>query len=85
LKYRERSPIFSADRITDPIAVFQGEDDRVVPKEQSDRIVASLRRRGIAHEYHLYPGEGHGWRKTDTIAAFYSDVERFLREHVLFG
>ncbi len=83
--YRERSPIFSADRITDPIAVFQGEDDRVVPKEQSDRIVASLRRRGIAHEYHLYPGEGHGWRKTDTIAAFYSDVERFLREHVLFG
>src|SRR5262249_34492467 len=27
--YRERSPIFFADRIVDPIAVFQGDIDRV--------------------------------------------------------
>ena len=83
--YRERSPIYSADKIVDPIAIFQGEDDRVVPKEQSEMIVASLRRRGITHEYHLYPGEGHGFRKTETIEAFYHDVERFLRENVLFS
>ncbi len=83
--YRARSPIFSADRIVDPIAIFQGEDDKVVPEEQSERIVASLRERGIAHEYHLYPGEGHGWRRVETITAFYRDVEGFLREHVLFS
>ena len=83
--YRERSPIFSAERITDPIAIFQGEDDRVVPKEQSEKIVASLRSRGIPHEYHVYAGEGHGWRKTETIEAFYRDVERFLRKNVLFA
>lgn len=83
--YRERSPIFSVDRITDPIAVFQGEDDKVVPKDQSERVVASLRRRGVPHEYHVYPGEGHGWRKSETIEAFYRGVELFLREHVLFA
>ena len=83
--YRERSPIYSADKIVDPIAIFQGEDDRVVPKEQSEMIVESLRRRGIKHEYHLYPGEGHGFRKAETIEAFYRDVERFLRENVLFS
>ena len=83
--YRERSPIYSADRIVDPIAIFQGEEDRVVPKEQSELIVESLRRRGIKHEYHLYPGEGHGFRRTETIEAFYRDVERFLRENVLFA
>lgn len=83
--YRERSPIFHADRIVDPIAVFQGEIDRVVPKAQSDDIVASLRRRGIPHEYHVYEGEGHGWRKQETIEAFYQAVESFLRQYVIFA
>ncbi len=83
--YRERSPIFHADRITDPIAVFQGDIDRVVPREQSDSIVASLRARGVPHEYHVYEGEGHGWRKSETIDQFYKSVEAFLRTHVLFA
>ena len=83
--YRERSPIFHADRIKDPIAVFQGEIDRVVPREQSDSIVASLRARGVPHEYHVYEGEGHGWRKSETIDAFYRSVEAFLTTHVVFA
>lgn len=83
--YRERSPIFHASRIVDPIAVFQGEIDRVVPREQSDSIVASLRARGVPHEYHLYEGEGHGWRKAETIEKFYASVERFLTQYVLFA
>jgi len=83
--YRERSPIFSADKIVDPIAVFQGEVDRVVPKAQAESIVESLRRRGVPHEYHLYEGEGHGWRKSETIGAFYRTVEAFLRQYVIFG
>ncbi len=83
--YRERSPIFHAERITDPIAVFQGEIDRVVPRAQSDEIVASLRTRGVPHEYHVYEGEGHGWRKTETIERFYESVDRFLRQYVVFA
>jgi dipeptidyl aminopeptidase/acylaminoacyl peptidase len=83
--YRERSPLFAADAIHDPIAVFQGEIDQVVPKAQSEAIVASLARRGVPHEYHVYAGEGHGWRKAETIAAFYTAVEAFLRQHVLFA
>ena len=83
--YRQRSPIFHADKISDPIAVFQGEIDRVVPREQSDSIVASLKARGIPHEYHVYDGEGHGWRKSETIEAFYGHVLGFLKQHVLFA
>lgn len=83
--YRERSPIFHADKIVDPIAVFQGAIDRVVPREQSDTIVASLRARGVPHEYHVYEGEGHGWRKSETIEAFYKALERFLTQQVLFA
>ncbi|HIQ05414.1 MAG TPA: S9 family peptidase [Anaerolineae bacterium] len=83
--YRARSPIFSADRIQDPIAIFQGEEDQVVPRSQSDSIVASLEQRGVPHEYHVYPGEGHGWRKSETIEAFYKAVDAFLRQYVIFA
>ena len=84
-RYRDRSPIFSADRISDPVAVFQGEDDRVVPKAQAETIVAALQHAGVPHEYHLYPGEGHGWRKSETIAAFNEAALRFLNQYVIYG
>jgi dipeptidyl aminopeptidase/acylaminoacyl peptidase len=83
--YRERSPLFAADRICDPIALFQGDVDQVVPKVQAEAMVASLARRGVPHEYHVYAGEGHGWRKAETIAHFYTTVEAFLRQYVLFA
>ncbi len=82
-RYRERSPIFHAGDIVDPIALFQGTEDRVVPRDQSDTLAESLRARGVPHEYHVYEGEGHGWRKRETIDAFYTSIERFLREHLL--
>ena len=83
--YRERSPIFNTDKIKDAIIVFQGEDDQVVPRAQSDEIVASLARRGIPHEYHLYPGEGHGFRKTETIEHYYRSVVKFLKQYVIYA
>jgi dipeptidyl aminopeptidase/acylaminoacyl peptidase len=83
--YRERSPIFHAEQIRDPLAVFQGDIDRVVPRAQSDEIVASLRARGVPHEYHVYEGEGHGWRKSETIEQFYASVDRFLRQYVVYA
>ena len=83
--YRERSPIFFVDKIQDPIAVFQGEDDNVVPRKQSDDVVESLRRRGVPHIYHVYPGEGHGFRKSETIEHFYTAVDQFLRQYVIFA
>jgi len=84
-RYRERSPLFHADRIVDPLILFHGDQDRVVPLDQSERIVASLRARGVPHEFHVYQGEGHGWRRLETIEHFLRTTERFLREHVVFA
>jgi dipeptidyl aminopeptidase/acylaminoacyl peptidase len=83
--YRERSPINFAEKITDPIIIFQGEDDKVVPREQSDQIVAALARNNVPHEYHLYSGEGHGFRKIETKEHFYNAVESFLKRHLIFS
>ncbi|MBT6157088.1 MAG: S9 family peptidase [Planctomycetaceae bacterium] len=82
--YRERSPVYHADRITRPLAIFQGEIDRVVPQAQSDAIVEALKRTGSPHIYHVYKDEGHGWRKRETIEHFYHAVEEFLKTHVLY-
>lgn len=83
--YRERSPLFFADRIQDPLILFQGAEDRVVPRSQSDAITDSLRRRGVPFEYHVYEGEGHGWRKRETIERYYTELEAFLRLHVIYA
>ena len=83
--FRERSPIFAIEKIADPLIVFQGAEDRVVPKEQAEELVVSLARRNVPHEYHLFDGEGHGWKKPETIEAYYRAMESFLRRHVIFN
>jgi dipeptidyl aminopeptidase/acylaminoacyl peptidase len=83
--YRERSPVYHASAIRRPLAIFQGDIDQVVPREQSDSIAAALTRSGTPHVYHVYEGEGHGWRKTETIVHFYQAIDDFLRKYVLFA
>lgn len=82
--YRERSPLFHADRIADPLLIFQGSEDRVVPQNQSDAIVGRLRARGVPHEYHIYDGEGHGFSQPDNVRHYHETILRFLSEYVIY-
>lgn len=66
--YKSRSALSHADRITTPLIIFQGADDQVVPKEQSRTIAEVLRERRLPVEYHEFEGEGHGFRRADTIS-----------------
>lgn len=84
-RYQAWSPIYHTEHIRSALAVFQGTDDRVVPPDQAETIVASLRKGNVPHIYRLYEGEGHGWRKVETVAAFYRDIDLFLRQYVLFS
>ena len=77
----QRSPLTHIADITSPLIVFQGLDDRVVPPPQSEMIVDGLRARDVAVAYHEFKGEGHGFRKAETIItaleaelAFYQKV-----------
>jgi dipeptidyl aminopeptidase/acylaminoacyl peptidase len=64
-RYEERSPIHHVDRISCPIILFQGLDDRVVPPEQAEVMAEALRSRGIPVAHIEYEGEGHGFRKAE--------------------
>ncbi|KZT00116.1 alpha/beta-hydrolase [Laetiporus sulphureus 93-53] len=79
--YKDRSPIFHADQIKTPLLVLQGSDDAVVPPAQAKIIVDAITKRGGRVELHMFDGEGHGWRKAETIKEalerelyFYEDV-----------
>ncbi len=76
---RARSPIALADGIRAPLILFQGLDDKVVPPEQSRLIHDGLRRRGIACDLHEFPGEGHGFRRAETIIAVLEAELAFLQ------
>jgi dipeptidyl aminopeptidase/acylaminoacyl peptidase len=67
--YRERSPIHFVDRISTPMLVLQGADDKIVPPSHAEVIVEALRENGIPHAYLLFEGEGHGFRKAENIVA----------------
>ena len=84
-KYHAWSPVFHADKIRDAIAVFQGSDDKVVPPEHSESIVRVLKANHVPHEYKLYEGEGHGFRKKVNLIDYYESVDRFLKQYVIFS
>ena len=82
--YDERSPINHVDALDTPLAVFQGDEDEVVPPDQAEMIVTALRRKGVPHAYLLFEGEQHGFRRAESIRAaldgelsFYAQVWGF--------
>lgn len=46
---------------------FQGLEDKVVPPNQAELIVASLKQRGVPVTYLAFTGEQHGFRQAETI------------------
>ncbi len=82
--YRERSPVHFAQRIEAPVLLLQGSEDRVVPPEQAELMVQALQARRRPYAYLLFPGEGHGFRRSETLQrcfeaelSFYAQVFGF--------
>jgi dipeptidyl aminopeptidase/acylaminoacyl peptidase len=66
-EYRARSPIHSVDRLSCPLILFQGLEDKVVPPNQSEMMAAAVRGKGWPVAYLTFAGEQHGFRKAETI------------------
>jgi dipeptidyl aminopeptidase/acylaminoacyl peptidase len=81
--YRERSPLTHAGKIRAPLLLFHGEEDRVVPRSGSDALADAVRGTGVPVRYHVFPGEGHGFRNPETLEAYYRAIEELLRDYVI--
>jgi dipeptidyl aminopeptidase/acylaminoacyl peptidase len=82
--YAARSPIHHVERMSCPVIFFQGLDDKVVPPAQSETMVTALRQRGIPVAYLPFEGEGHGFRRKESLQraleaelSFYAQVFGF--------
>lgn len=66
-RYEARSPIHHLDKFTEPVILLQGLEDKVVPPNQAELVLASLKSRGIPVAYVPFPGEQHGFRQAENI------------------
>jgi dipeptidyl aminopeptidase/acylaminoacyl peptidase len=83
-RYQERSPIHHLDEFTEPVILLQGLEDKVVPPNQAELILKSLKSRGIPVAYVPFEGEQHGFRRAENIIRaqeaelyFYSQILDF--------
>jgi len=65
--YRERSALHYADRVSCPLILFQGLEDKIVPPAQSKKFYEAVKRKGIPTAYIAFRGEQHGFRKAENI------------------
>ncbi|MCT2593450.1 prolyl oligopeptidase family serine peptidase [Streptomyces sp. N2-109] len=66
-RYRERSPVNRAEQVAVPFLLLQGLDDVICPPIQCERFLERLGERAVPHAYLAFEGEGHGFRRADTI------------------
>ena len=82
--YVKRSPINFSRDIKCPIILFQGDEDKIVPPNQSQLMFEAVRANEIPTAYVLFEGEQHGFRKAESIKRslegelyFYSKIFKF--------
>ncbi|MFB3115241.1 MAG: alpha/beta hydrolase family protein [Nitrospirales bacterium] len=82
--YDQRSPIYFTDRLSCPLILFQGLEDKVVPPNQAEKMFDAVKAKGLPVAYVAFEGEQHGFRRPENIKRvldnelyFYSKVFGF--------
>ena len=78
--YQQRSPIHHTEKLSCPILLLQGADDKVVPPNQAELMVEALEKKKIPYAYVLFEGEGHGFRQAETIIKAFNAELYFYRK-----
>ena len=82
--YVERSPVHHLDRLSSPMILFQGTEDKAVPPNQATDMADALRAKGLPVALIMFEGEGHGFRQAANLKrsleaelSFYAQVFGF--------
>ncbi|KAI9694197.1 MAG: hypothetical protein M1822_003468 [Bathelium mastoideum] len=79
-RMRERSPVWEASRIRAPVLLLQGDADAVVPREQAETMEKRVREAGGEARLVVFPGEGHGFLRSETLKEAKEEEERWWRK-----
>jgi dipeptidyl aminopeptidase/acylaminoacyl peptidase len=80
--WRDRSPIFFADRIRAPLLVLAGANDVRCPPDEAEQIARAVRANGGVADLHVYPNEGHGFRRRENDIDAQRRTSDFLIRHL---
>ena len=81
-RLRRISPVYHADKIERPLIVLQGANDPRVLRQESDDIVAAVKKKGIPVEYHVFENEGHGFQRKESQEKAYTVALAFLDKYL---
>jgi len=81
-QFKLTSPVYNVDKIKAPLLIVQGAKDPRVKKDESDQMVAALKKRGVNVPYLLKEDEGHGFRNEENRFEFYTQMESFLGKYL---
>ena len=65
--YRERSPVHHTERLSSPMILLQGAEDKAVPPAQAEAMFEAVKAKGLPVAHLLFEGEQHGFRRAATI------------------
>ncbi|WP_246062566.1 alpha/beta hydrolase family protein [Mesohalobacter halotolerans] len=82
IRLKKISPLFHTEKVTKPLIVLQGAQDPRVLQVESDEIVKAVKANGVPVEYVLFEDEGHGFVKKKNQIEAYSQILKFLDEHL---
>jgi dipeptidyl aminopeptidase/acylaminoacyl peptidase len=81
--FHSRSPLYFAGQITAPLLLVHGNEDTVVPIEQSEEIKRKIQKRGGDAVLVVLSGEGHMFKRADTWLIIVNEAERWWRKTLL--
>ena len=80
--YEARSPVSRADEMSGSVLLLQGREDRVVPPAQAEHLARALEAAGRRCVVRFFEGEGHGFRRADTLVAALEEELAFYRSEL---
>jgi len=81
--WRDRSPIFFADRIRAPLLLLAGANDIRCPAAETRQIAEAVRSAGGIVEVKIYENEGHGFSRRENRIDAFRRVAQFLKRYLL--
>ena len=76
------SPIKLAARVTQPLLMAYGADDRRVPIDHGTQFRDAVEKTNKDVDWVVYPEEGHGFRVTANEIDFWTRVDKFLDQNL---
>lgn len=81
--FKERSPLFRAEEITAPLLLIHGDEDTIVPIQQSWDVKERIDKRGGEVGMVVLDGEGHMFKRAESWQTVVTEGEKWWQKTLL--